>query len=330
MSKDSEPQVDPQKHLDKQDTSATTLSENDDTDDAERSTKIVYTTEELDAMRQVRDMLQTKHEINVEERVGLKFLAVATINCKLRVAETVQKLVKLLECLKDLQCPDGIPQFSSLPTDDEAILSMLQAYAKCGPDFNGGSVFWIKGSKGSVAKKEERSFCHAGIVYFLAIHADVVSLRKGITFVIDVSSRKSTEPNVGNEKACQKFQQSFPLRPQAIYIAGANAVMRVFVNATIKVASLFTKQKILDRIKFVTVDQAKAQMPLSSAPTYVGGGGGGGENDVVAWVKERLAQLPAPDLLDKEDDSSSVPDLIEQPNTEVVAEAAAEVAVEAS
>ena len=71
--------------------------------------------------------------------------------------------------------------------------------------------------------------------------------------------------------------------------------MRTFVNGSIKLASLFIKQKILQRIHFVTVEDAKSYLPLKNAPKYVGGGGGGIEN-YEEWVRERLEQLPFPEL----------------------------------
>jgi hypothetical protein len=131
-------------------------------------------------------------------------------------------------------------------------------------------------------------------MHFMAVHADAISLREGITFVIDVS-KSPPPPKIGNEKNIQSFYQAFPQRPQAILIAGTNTITRVLVNASIKLASLFTKQKVLDRIKFVTIEQAKNSVPLASAPKYVGGEGGGIES-LQQWVKERLENFPAPEL----------------------------------
>jgi len=53
----------------------------------------------------------------------------------------------------------------------------------------------------------------------------------------------------------------------------------------------------LQRINFVTVEDAKNMMPLKSAPVYVGGGGGDIES-YEDWVKERLEQLPFPVFTD--------------------------------
>ena len=51
---------------------------------------IIYSEEELNAMREVRAKLLEEHDIDAS-RVGSTFLAVATINCKLRVDETTSK-----------------------------------------------------------------------------------------------------------------------------------------------------------------------------------------------------------------------------------------------
>ena len=45
--------------------------------------------------------------------------------------------------------------------------------------------------------------------------------------------------------------RAFPNRPQAILIFGAGPIKRVFLKALIKFASLFTKNKIIDRIRSV-------------------------------------------------------------------------------
>lgn len=249
---------------------------------------IVYSSEEIEAMRQVRDKLMEEHGIE-ESRVGLVFLAVATINCKLRVEATVQKLQKMLTLMEKLQCPDGMDDTLWKP---EAA-SELAAYEPCGPDFQGASTIWINGQGRKVQPEEERRHVHASIMHFLAAHADNISLRKGITMVIDVSVA-AKPPKIGNEGTIQAFYQSFPQRPQAILIAGTSAATRVVVNAAITIASIFTKQKILDRIEFVTIEQAKGKIPPSSVPKYVGGPGI--NQCTEEWVQQRLSNFPIPEL----------------------------------
>lgn len=104
-----------------------------------------------------------------------------------------------------------------------------------------------------------------------------------------------TEPNIGNEQIIQNFYQAIPQRPQVILIAGTSFLVRTFVNAAIAVASLFVKQKVLERIDFVTVEDAASRMSQKNAPKYLGGGGGGVDS-YAEWVEQRLQQLPIPDL----------------------------------
>ena len=86
------------------------------------------------------------------------------------------------------------------------------------------------------------------------MHADALSLRKGITFVVDTSNKPVKKAK--NDQKLQKTWQAMPTRPQAILIAGASLPLRVVIKTSIGVASLFTKQKVLDRIKFVKVSDA--------------------------------------------------------------------------
>ncbi len=220
--------------------------------------------------------------------IGLKTLAVCTINTKLRVDEARDKYMKWLEAV-------GVFGLTSL--SDESLVNpashpLFRSYAPSGVDKEGRRVFWIKG--GVVPPSEEGLSVSAGVAYFMAIHADSVSLREGITFVIDVSLQPSTK--AGNEGKLQKTWQSFPLRPQAIRIAGAGLIKRTIINGLIQVAAFFTKQKILDRIRFVTVDEVVAELPPDSVPRYLNGGGGGLSDDLSVWVTERIANFPVPKL----------------------------------
>eukprot|EP00578_Thalassiosira_sp_NH16_P006921 CAMPEP_0181117968 /NCGR_PEP_ID=MMETSP1071-20121207/22821_1 /TAXON_ID=35127 /ORGANISM="Thalassiosira sp., Strain NH16" /LENGTH=323 /DNA_ID=CAMNT_0023202423 /DNA_START=98 /DNA_END=1069 /DNA_ORIENTATION=+ len=284
------------KELTKQDTHPT-FSDSEASDDG--GGVIIYSDEELSAMRQVRGKLTEEHGIE-PSRVGSVFLAVATINCKLRVDETAKKIVKMLELMEQLGCPDGI--------DDELwkpdAKSELHSYPSVGTDYRGCRITWINSESGKgVAKEEERNHCHACIMQYLSVHADARTLRNGITFIIDTTGSNKAK-KIGNEKIIQAFYQSIPQRPQIILIAGASVLMRTVINASIKVASLFIKQKILERIHFVTVEDAISRIPTKSAPVYVGGEGGGIENHE-NWYKERLGQLPKPDLSEGEKSSES-------------------------
>ena len=252
--------------------------------------KIVYTEEELEAIRQVKKQLIEKHEID-PSKIGLKTLALTTIVTKLRVDEAAEKYVKYLQSTADC----GVPNL----TDEEALFmkdvdleKWIKSYAVCGRDNMGRSVMWIRGNT-AFPEEVESYVIRASVMYHVAIHADATSLREGITFVIDTSQRPAKRAK--NEAKLQRTWQSMPMRPQAFLIAGASLPLRVIINSLVLVASLFTKQKILDRIKFVKVDDALQTLSTESAPTYLGGGGGN-IKDIVQWTRDRIDGFPVPNL----------------------------------
>lgn len=249
---------------------------------------IEYTEEELDAMRQVRTTLIEDHGIE-ESRIGKVFLAVSVINSKLRVEEGTQKILKCLQMMDKLDCPDGADDTLFKP----AAVKELASYAPVGADSRGAGIMWVKAGR-KVPVEDQAIHVQAATMQYLAMHADSISLREGTTLVFDLSIAPS-RPKVGNESTLQKLYQSFPQRPQAIYIAGTNFVTRAIANASIKVASLFSKQKVLDRIQFVTLDEVKKAIPNESLPGYMGGNAGGVQS-MEQWVQTRLEQFPVPSL----------------------------------
>lgn len=253
---------------------------------------IVYTDEELAAMQATRTILVEEHGI-AKDRIGKCALAVTTINCKCRPEDAAAKHKKFLETLELFDIPFLDDDDDSIPFKRDIGHRMEAAYAACGTDHEGRRIFWIRGVADPIERDEEKDVIEAGLMFYMALHADAVSLREGVTFVIDTSVRPSKK--VGNEAKLQKMYQAYPLRPQAILIAGSSFATRVVVNGLIKIASVFTKQKILDRIKFVTLEEAVKAIPLHSAPRYLGGGGGGVDS-LVDWVEERLARFPVPEI----------------------------------
>jgi hypothetical protein len=184
--------------------------------------------------------------------------------------------------------------------DDYASLEpRFNAYSKCGVDKDGRSIFWINGRCPSSVADEALSI-RAGILYFVAIHADQKSLKEGITFCIDVSSNV---PEIGNEKKLQSTYQSFPLRPQRIFIIGSGYVKRLLINSLVAFASIFSKAKVLERIKFVTMDEVLVELRDSeakAAPTYVREGREpifpAEGQEIARWVKERIMGFPIPEI----------------------------------
>jgi len=255
---------------------------------------IVYSDDELDAIRKVRTHLVDVLKID-SARIGLKTLALTTIVSKLRIEEAAKKYVLYLNAVENCGVPnlrdDVVLQLS--PTELEV---GVHSYALCGRDDKGRSIQWVKGTKDPYPVDIEAEVVKCAIMYHTAIHAGAVSLRNGISFVIDTSNNKEAK-RPKNHKKLQKTWQAMPMRPQSILIAGASKVTRLVINALITAASLFTKQKVLDRIKFVSVDDAVSSFPKDSTPTYLGGDGGGNDvQGIVKWTKERLEGFPVPIL----------------------------------
>jgi len=251
---------------------------------------ISYSEEELEAMRQVQKELIQKHKID-PSRIGLKTLALTTIVTKLRVEESAEKYAKYLQMVDECGVP-SLRDDEALTMKDDMLRKQLKSYATCGCDKQGRSIMWINGRK-TVPEEEEMEVVKAGIMYHTAIHADAVSLREGITFVIDTSNKPTKRAK--NDQKLQKTWQVMPMRPQALLIAGSSLPLRVIINSLILVASFFSKSKVLDRIKFVKIEEALKSVPLKSAPVYLGGEGGG-IHDIVQWTKQRIDEFPAPIL----------------------------------
>ena len=114
-----------------------------------------------------------------------------------------------------------------------------------------------------------------------------------------LSERSGRESKVGNERTLQSFYQAIPQRPQIILIVGTSLLTRTIVNASIKLASLFLKEKILSRIHFVTIEEANDMFPKGSAPVCAGGDGDGGGSvldNYEEFIEERFGRLPRPIL----------------------------------
>ncbi|GMH73444.1 hypothetical protein TrRE_jg4317 [Triparma retinervis] len=217
--------------------------------------------------------------------------ALTTINQKLRVDDSVKKYRKFVEGLTIFGLFDfendvwkGFSDF------DTTLRPLFASYSVCGTH-QSRSIFWINGGS-PVTVEKERDAVRAGIMYFAAIHSDAHSLREGIAFVIDVGNQ--TGPRIGNEKKMQQMWQSFPLRPQRILISGAGMIKRVFINGLVRFAALFSKAKVLERIRFVTMDDVIEELGAEVVPKYRSELGK--EGDIADWVFHRLKNFPAPPI----------------------------------
>jgi len=289
---------------------------------------LVYTAEELEAMRRAKALLlddafcrkNDRPTALSESEISPRHLAVTTVISKCRAEETAQKY---LAWLKGFAYWD-ITEFSEEQLTDTRSDRYLINYRMAGRDVNGTRIFWIEG-RGNVPddREQERLSLMAGLRYHMAVHSDPKTLREGLTFVIDVTNKPREK--IGNERRLQKSYNSLPLRPQHIFIVGARPLVRASINALLKVTGFVSKVKILKRIRFMTlediVDTAKGgSVPEGSLPKHLRGRSCGIEDlmanveiaetdgeqktdaeaiedeQLVKWVNERIASLPVPDI----------------------------------
>jgi hypothetical protein len=214
------------------------------------------------------------------------------VNCKFRPEKTVDKFVKWTNQMRVFGINSFDDVHEGLDTEEEwnRLSGSFTAFGGCGLDNDNRSIMWIVTRK--TPESEERDAIRCGALYFLAMHADLVSMREGITFVLDTTDNSMVD-KVGNENKLQKVYQSIPLRPQHIFIIGAGWVKRALINAVISVISLFTKEKVIDRIRFATLEEVEKTVSKSSLPKKHGGDAGGIKTNelLVQYVKSRLEEF---------------------------------------
>lgn len=266
-----------------------------------------WTQEELSAFYRTRNLLLSPKFGLAREQLTTRELLLCVINCKCRPDKAAKKYSIWLKALSEF----GMASFAEIYTflniepngggSEEGwqkLKPMLTAFAGCGLDLEQRSIMWIVTRPTLI--EEEIYSVRASVLYFTAIHADLTSLREGITFVLDTSKQGGSfgTTKVGNEQKLQRFYQSMPLRPQTIYILGTNLFTRTVINAIISLASLFTSEKVIERVRFADLDEVKTKIPQDSLPAHVGGGTKLDSSDkVFDWLIERLRGFhPLPDL----------------------------------
>ena len=290
---------------------------------------LVYTTEELAAIKEAKSLLLSSSFCSKHKRkqpfqdseISLRHLAITSIINKNRAEEAALKYLQWVDVLKKW----GIETFT-----DEQLTSpppksnhYLQSYSLAGRDTRDAQIFWINGGKNPIPNDmdEEALSIHAGIRYHMAVHADAITLRTGITFVIDVS--KKADKKYGNEKRLREAHNVYPLRPQHIFIVGASRAIRLGVNALIKLGSIVSNSKVLKRIKFVNLDGVLSEnggtIDEESLPKHLKEelkkdnlenmmndmniqDNGDDEKEqikdtsIIDWVDDRIANIPIPDI----------------------------------
>lgn len=244
-----------------------------------------WTAEELEAFREVKRRLLAARV--AESRLGDRELVLTTMCSKLRPEKAVQKFVDFCGILDEYALDPAGGGLREVEAGDwTEIEKFWDRYSVTGRDRGGRGIMWINGGRTEI--EEERALVRTSCLFYCASHADMATLRGGVTLVIDTTAAPASK--VGNERKLQKTWQSYPLRPQNIFIVGASFIKRLTINALIKFASLFSSNKILGRVQFVELPEVRAAIGPEDMPAKYGGAA---RPPVRDWVKARLAGFPA-------------------------------------
>lgn len=259
----------------------------------------LWTEEEIQAGKETKKLLEADEKFD-NKYISKRELWLCVVNCKFRPEKAKDKYVKWTG---EMKSSFGINSFDDvyrgISPDGKGhdggwkeLEPLFTAYAGCGRDDKDRSIMWIKTRPTQI--EEEQNAVRVGAIFYTAVHADMVSMREGITFVLDTVGNDMTS-KIGNESKLQKVYQAIPLRPQKIFILGAGWLKRTLINGIIAFASLFTKEKVIDRIEFCEQARVEESVSKESMPVHRGGKGGSIDSNekVVQWVRERLANFPA-------------------------------------
>ena len=218
-------------------------------------------------------------------RLGDREVVVTTMASKLRVDKAVAKFTDYLGILDEYHLDSGGGGFAEVEGGSswDDLESFWHRYSVAGRDLGGHSIMWINGGRTEV--EEEQRLVRSSILYYYACHADMVTLRGGLTMVLDVAYTS----NVGNERKLQNTWQAYPLRPQNIFIVGAGYIKRLAINALIKLVSIVSSNKVIGRVQFVELPGVRAAISEDNMPAQHGGKA---RPAVKEWIEARLASFP--------------------------------------
>lgn len=220
-----------------------------------------FTKEERAAFAEVRKLLEAKGIS--KDNLRDKDIGMITMIEKCKIDKAVKKYEAYINAiteydmtLKDLHNREYFGQLKDV----------WDVYHPCGPDNQGRSVMFLKGQ--GIPIEREKDAVRGGFLYWMAVHSDPVTIREGMTFIIDQSGDVK---RVGNENKMQKMWSALPLRPQHFFIVDATFIKRIFINALIKFAALFSSAKVLKRIRFVERSEVEKVIPTDRLPAIYDG-----------------------------------------------------------
>jgi len=243
-----------------------------------------WTEVEKQAVLDVRKILVTDKGLNSSNLSEMELIYITLVS-KCRVDEAVKKFMNYHE---NLILKFGV---KDVWADQHELLDEFRHnYDVAGTDRLGRQICWITGARTTEPTDEaECRHVRSCLLYNMAVHADLHTLRNGIVLVINTTKKKK----VGNEKKLQVAYQTMPSRPAAIYIVGTTPIMRIAINALISFASIFSKSKVISRIQFATLETVRNGVGENALPENFGSDK---KIETCEWVKERLENFPRMDL----------------------------------
>ena len=255
-----------------------------------------FTEQELRAARETKRILRSLRSSEGDLLVlSDREIMLCAMVAKLRPEKAADKYKRWLDALRQFGVSSFAELYGGLETEEEwtALAKQMSMFAPCGTDKLRRSLMWIRGRP--ILLSEELACVRASCVFHLAAHADLHTLRSGVTLVLDTAS-SDMKLRVGNELKLQQLWQSMPLRPQRFLILGAGPVKRVLINTLISLVSFVAgSDKIISRIRFASIHDVLADVEPEALPEHVGGKAGGFVDSAahLKWIRERFTGFPA-------------------------------------
>ena len=163
---------------------------------------VTLTSEELEACAGVKTAL-LKKGLTLRQLCP-RAVAITTINKKLREDDAVEAYLSFVNALAEYNIKDFDDIYSNMSDYATTVAPRLSfSFPVAGKDPQSRQIFWIK--SGPIQPSDEREAVRAGWFAFLAIHADDVSIRDGVTFVIDVNvPGREGDKRIGNERKVRR------------------------------------------------------------------------------------------------------------------------------
>lgn len=164
-----------------------------------------------------------------------------------------------------------------------------------GVDAQGRQVLWERGLMKDVEGREKVTLRVLTLVW-LALHADLHTLRHGVT-IVHVCGEN--DANVVRDRATRRLIASacaaMPLRPKKVMIAGLSRTGVALARTVLRLVFTVTRTKLLRRMRFVAISELWDHIPHASIPQmpgWVKDGvalyGYGGTTHPVDWIEQRL------------------------------------------